>query len=437
MPPRKRLMTNGEGAKAPSPSSSKKKKSKDPATLETGVLALRDAATRGLQGIRTITPEELLDSVVGVPLRGNLAFQYLLGVDVVPLHRALFFVGEEGSGKSVLSWWISNLFIQETHRAAVVFLDLEHKTNPEQIRGVIQNDELYNNCVLPAELKSIEDLNQALGFYCGQYLKIWPLQNIPIILLIDSLGAATSDKALAELTGTSDKAVTQTEAMERARTLTGRFRALTAEYLSTVPMCIVAVNHLKVKVDMGGGPKKKSFGPAEMYTPGGSHKDYLSTATIQVKKGACQPGPAGTKHAGIYLTTRKASLAPTGRSIFVVMQTKMSTMPYKNDIPSPLEVETGALQRMQVNFDWDHSLGALLTEEKADKRGFSKAAVEVIIGAYKLEGRKLTNKHLGLDGVTLSEFGAVVNNQPPEVIRMLQDVIGIYRKRIWTPPATK
>ena len=86
------------------------------------------------------TQQQLLDSVYGIPLEGNIPLQYALGVDVLALGRCMSLVGSWGSSKSSLGWYIAKVFLE--HGGLVVSIDTEPKQNPDQIRAIVDNDEL-------------------------------------------------------------------------------------------------------------------------------------------------------------------------------------------------------------------------------------------------------------------------------------------------------
>jgi hypothetical protein len=397
--------------------------------------AFRMESAKNLSATGAIPQDTMIDRTYGIPLVGNLPMQYLLGVDVVPMERTMALVGKEGSLKSVMSWYFGALFLRYQYAGMVFFVDAEHKTNDDQIRGVLQNDNLLE-FVFPVAVHNLSELCEALMVYSQQYNALVPASDIPCCYIVDSIGAVTSKAAQEAMdkTGNASNAAGY-DAARRAMMLTEQFRAWVPTYLSGRPMTLVYINHLKEKMGIDDSGKTKgggrpSYMPPEKTSPGGVHKDYLNTATIEMIKQSTPPVKSEMR-AVVTMKTLKASLTETGRRIEVMMRTigPMNMRYPEGDTLGALEAEDD-VQRIFVYFDWDSALVEILTRDKGAT--FEKAALDNVL-TITGSGNQLGCKRLGLQLVSKQELGAAIHADAA-VVKELQDVLGIFRKRAYLPP---
>jgi len=425
---RKRAKGVSVSPKAPS------KKKKAPAgksgPLDMSALAtsLRNSAATDLAKIGAVPQNSLIDRVYGIPLVNNLPMQYLLGVSVLPMERTLSLVGEKGSLKSVMSWYFCALFLRYTYPGMVFFEDAEFKTNDDQIRGVIQNDDLLD-FIFTTEVHNVQEMIETMVFYSKKYDELVPEANVPICYLTDSIGALTSAAAQAAMEKTGN--VGDVAGFDRARTAA----LITEHFRSWVPMqagkpfVLIYINHIKEKIAEAGGPPKK--GPPEKVSPGGVHKDYLNTATIEMIKKSTNSVKSEMR-AEVIMRTLKASLTETGRKINVLMRTigPLNTRYPEGDTLGDLETEDD-VQRYYVYFDWDTALIDLLTSDLFPVKALS----DVLGGQNGITGTgsQVGCPRLKLSKVSRQELGAAIHADP-QITKELQDVLGILRKRPYVPP---
>lgn len=402
-----------------------------PPDMSALAMTLRNAATRDLVKIGAVPQDSLIDRVYGVPLVGNLPVQYLLGVDVVPMERTLSLVGEKGSLKSVMSWYFATLFLRYKYPGMVFFEDSEFKTNDDQIRGVVQNDNLLD-FVFTTEVHNVQEMIETMCFYGKMYDELVPEKNVPICYLIDSIGALTSKAAQAAMEKTGN--VGDVAGYDRARTaalITEHFRSW-VPLQSGKPMLLIYVNHIKEKIaeNNGGGG---GHGPPEKVSPGGVHKDYLNTATIEMIK-KYTPQIKSEMRATVYMKTLKAALTETGRKIEVQMRTlgPMNMRYPEGDKLGALEKEND-VQRYFVYFDWDTALVDLLTSGS-----FMEKDLNDVLGGTGITGKgaAVGCKRLGLSQVPRQELGRAIHADL-QLTKELQDVIGVLRKRPYVPPGAE
>lgn len=403
-----------------------------PADMSALSMALRNAAATDLAKIGAVPQDSLIDRVYGIPLEGNLPMQFLLGVNVVPLERTLSLVGEKGSLKSVMSWYFGALFLRYKYPGMVFFEDAEFKTNDDQIRGVVQNDNLLD-FIFTAEVHNVQEMIETMVFYSKQYDTLVPKKDVPICYLVDSIGALTSQAAQAAMEKTGN--VGDVAGFDRARTaalITEHFRSWVPMQAGK-PMLLIYVNHLKEKINAEGQQGRPGYVPPEKVSPGGVHKDYLNTATIEMIKRSV-PQVKSEMRAEVIMRTLKASLTETGRKINVMMRTigPQNARYPEGDTLGSLETEDD-VQRYYVYFDWDTSLVDLLVSDK-----FPAQALSDVLGGAGVTGKgnQVGCKRLKLSQVSKQELGAAIHADPV-LTKELQDVLGVLRKRPYVPPGVR
>jgi hypothetical protein len=352
--------------------------------------------------------KEWADHVYGIPLRNCLPLQFLLGVDVIPLERSFSVVGDWGSCKSAFSWFLSSLFLRAG--GMVTFIDTEHKTNPDQVQGIIQNPELFEMGVMPAPAYSMEDMMEKMTFWAQQYRKAVPTLDIPMLIFVDSLGAVTSKEAIekVETQGSTDSK--DMGAARRAANLTEFMKAYAPKYLKNAPISLCFVNHQKTAIEIGQAGKR-NFGP-KTTEPGGVHKDFGATYTLELKKGKNESGLVNDVQA-FSIKTKKSAFSQTGKRIYVKMITR----------------QADDEDKLIVDFDWDTSLAELLVSDK-----ISKDALKKVVTVTKVTNTKFNCTKLGLKEVHPSELGRALHENE-EIYRGLQRVLKVIPKRTFQGPA--
>jgi RecA/RadA recombinase len=364
--------------------------------------SLRDATEKefGKDGVSSCS--EFFDSIEGIPLDENLPLQFLVGIDVIPLHRVFHLVGEPASFKSTMAWYFAYKFLK--NQGLVAWLDTEHKSNPDMVKAFLQGDtEGFSKRVLVHELRSMDHTLKAMQRHAAWYDDSIPNKDVPFMLLLDSLGAVTSEESIDQM-NKAGKAVDGPSFVHahRAAELTEQFRAYVPTHLASKPMFLLCTNHLKKEIgtNMPGMPPKDRTG-------GGVGKDFASTCTIKMAAAKDMSTSKETKKL-LTMKTMKASLAPTGRKINVIMTLKR-------------DEETG---HEMAFFDWDTALCELLIDDKQ----VSKTARNEIVQVTQVNKSKYNCTTLGLSGVHPRELGAALHANK-EIREKLQDLLGIHRKR--------
>jgi hypothetical protein len=381
--------------------------------------------------MKSHSPKKMGDPKTGIPLRGALPFQYLIGLDVLPLRQAMSLVGKPGSLKSQMGWWVVSQFLKyEAAPGIGVYLDVENKTNDNLVRGIVNDDILFEEMIMRVPVKTVQDLSLTMSEYATQYDQIVPDQAHPLVFMLDSMGALVSAEEVAALNKTGDvNSVSGYLSARRAAELTNHLKTWTLTKLQERPMMLVIINHLKEKMPGAGGGS--NFGAPEKASPGGAHKDFLNVATIEMireKGGSKLRTEARSK---VWMQTLKASLADTGLKICVQMRTTgPDKVKHARDRIFPHMGETEEdYQRYHVDIDWDSSLVELLTRESG----------KVTIERSKLKdvchisgsGNKLRCSRVGLKDVSPKELGHALHSDP-EVVKDLQDLLSISRQPHFT-----
>jgi len=379
----------------------KRRNSTDRSASDSSLLvsALRDIAIKELGGSSVKTAEKFMDSVYGIPLTGNLPLQHILGVDVLALGRAMTLVGAAGSTKSSLGWYLAKL-IREAG-GMVVFIDTEQKTNPDQAKAIVDNDEAFKD-ILFTQVRTLEELLGLLKAFAMNYEKTVPARDVPVLFLVDSLNGITSDNTKKKLEEGEDVGYETARGIAKFQEF---FKYFIPNHMERNPFLLTIINHRKKDIEQ---PK---FGAATGHEPGGSHKDFMYTWRIELVPAGSTESVNGMSH--VYkMKVLKSSLGPT----------------YKHSLEVPYESEVDDAGNERIWYDWDVALTNLLSNDKISKTKLAEVMHFIRVG------NKCSSKTLGLTEVTPKEMGQAIHNNP-EIYRKLQDqVLRIRRKRVFGSP---
>jgi hypothetical protein len=389
----------------------KKAKSSSGVDLSALVSDLKDNAQKefGMQGIMTC--DEFFNSIDGISIADNFPLQFLVGIDVIPLHRVFHLVGAPASFKSTMAWYFAYKFLEAG--GIVVWLDTEHKSNPDMVKAFLKGDSKgYGKQVLVHKLKTLDDTLSAMTKHAKWYDSKIPTKSVPFMLLLDSLGAVTSKEAIERMNkeGKAQDGASFSHA-HKAMELTEQFRAYVPTHLDDKPMFMLCTNHLKKEV---GGAQMPGMKPKDR-TGGGVGKDFASTCTIKMSSSKAASTAEETKRE-LYMQTTKSSLAPEGRKIKVMMTIKQDPE-LKDPEGNPIRI---------AFFDWNTALCELLTDEKQ----ISKTKRNEIIQITRKNAAKYTCTTLGMTDVHPRELGEAIHNNK-EIMQGLQEMLGIYRKKVF------
>jgi len=444
----------------------------------TAMEILRQGAVKEFGETRVKTAAEFFDSIYGIPLDGLLPLQYILGMDVLPLNSAICLVGKPGSLKSLMAWEFINRILRSPTGGLGIYLDVEKKTDPVMIRGIVQNDVLFNKYVSQVGVRKMSEFTRALKTFADLYQTACPRRDIPLVFLLDSLNALASDTGVAAMKETGSAAdASGFDDARKAAELTKQLRAWVPEYLHEYPFLLLYVNHLKERVHAEGGAAARANFTPEKVSPGAVHKDFMNSFTIEMTKENL-PQLVAENTVKVWMTSRKAAFAHTSNRIVIIMHSHNRTDRYGNgDILSPAEASDEQLLRKQITaesadtirehiregaapgitaaeieaqvkieieakvkaefraqrkyvyMDWNSSLIELLTREK---KPYKAEVLKDIVDIENLGKGLWKSKRLGVDQVTSKELGAAIH-AVPKIVEALQDVLGIYRKRRFSP----
>jgi hypothetical protein len=377
----------------------RRRKAKNTPTGPSLAQALQDGAVKVFgQGDVPDVAGEVFESIYGLYLKGCLPLQYIIGVDVLPLSRSMSVVGPPGSMKSVVSWFIAKLFLES--KGLVVFLEAEHKSNWDQFRGVVGNDELIASNVIVQKIRTLDGMLAAMVKYTQLYNEICPDKSVPLLIMIDSVSAVTSESNVKEMeknlrTGDGYAAA------HNAKAITEQFRAFVPNHIADNPITLLLINQEKESMEQ----PVSSFMPKKKSEPGGIHKDFAASLTIAMSKGR----DTSTKEfdrVGFNMKTKKSSFSRTGKKI----QSDMTTCTTETD-------------DLEVDFNWDECLVSILLDDKI----MLKSVQKEICGVVK-NGSSYNCLKLGLKDVSAAEVGAAIHNNP-EMVEKLRRALRIRKKR--------
>lgn len=376
----------------------RRRKSKSNEIVDPGVLALqlRENMAKTFSD-STISTDDLLDSVYGIPLDGNLPLQYILGVDVLALGRCMSLVGTWGSSKSSLGWYIAKIFLE--NGGIVTCIDSEHKQNPDQVRAIIDNDELFKR-INYAKAYSLDELIKLMFHYCEQYEELVPDKNVPMLLLVDSLNAVTSEEASAKRMKGEDTA--GFAGARNAGEIQEAMKSFVPKCLDKNPILAIVINHQKADVGAFTMPGR----PAPKKEPGGVHKDFMYTWKLELAKNTTKKSVFGE----IPYFTIKA-----GKSSLGVQHKQGITVPYVGTYD-----EEGL---EHIKYDWDESLALLLTSEL-----ISKTELKKVMHLVK-SGSKFSSNTLNLKDVSAAEMGAAIHADKELCKELKKNILRVRMKK--------
>jgi hypothetical protein len=355
---------------------------------------LRDNALKDLGGQGIMTMDQFLDSIYGIPIHNNLPLQHMLGVDVLALGRAMTLVGASGTSKSSLGWYMAKLVMEAG--GFTVFMDSEQKTNPDQVRAIVNNDEALTR-LLPTKIYTLDEMIGALKYYANQYTKLVPKKDVPMLFLVDSLNGITSELTKQKVDDGEDSGYGTARNIAKLQEF---FQVYLPNYLDPNPFLLVIINHRKKDVDQ---PK---YGGTTSHEPGGTHKDFMYTWRLEMLKANTTESVSGMTP--IYkMKVLKSSLGQT----------------YQHSLEIPYESFIGEDSLEHIYYDWDVALTNLLSNDKISKTTLAE------VMHFRRVGNKCTSKTLGLEDVSPKEMGKAIHANP-ELCKLLQDkVLRIRRKR--------
>ena len=121
--------------------------------------------------------------------------------------------------KSLMAWEVTNIVLADPITPGIaVYIDIEKKTNPDVIRGIIANDDLFIDKIMRAPLSTVSQMCTTMAEYAETYVKAVPKRDVPLAFLMDSLGALTGDEEIKAMnkTGNANEASGYSDARRAA-----------------------------------------------------------------------------------------------------------------------------------------------------------------------------------------------------------------------------
>ena len=377
---------------------------------------LTDAAIKHFGPTHVKGFDEFLGSIYGVPIYNNLALQYLVGVDVIPLGRLINVVGPFGVTKSNFCWYLASLFLR--YGGYVANIDSERKGNPDQVHNLLRT--YLNFDKLPHHREwfawePVETLDLLLDFNVWYVKQLETAKqatglniNKPVLLLNDSLGSVTSEEAGEKRM--NDDEIQGFSAARNAAKLSEDMQVF-GPRLSELPVTALFINHQK-KVLAAPGGGRPSFMPPQKSEKGGDHQRFAYTWIFELNRiGSDKIVEDGVtvKYPKFKFTMKKNA---TG-----------SERPYI-EVPYQYFWKGDTEGSELIWYDWNAALVLLLTDDKI----MSKEEVRAVLNITKTRG-KYSCDRVGAEGVSITELGAAIHKDPVLVQELQDKVLKIRRKK--------
>lgn len=287
---------------------------------------------------------DLQKMVIGIPTP-SLAFEYLIANDVFPLSSYIMIAGQWATCKSALSYEIFRWFYELN--GIVVHIDTEFKFDSDFALSIMK---IYDDSggFISSQAKSTEEVQRFLVHYVKEIKKlcagtkedIGPGPSIPAVFCVDSLSGTTSEETQESII--KDGAAGRSFPISALKN--SHFIPAFKPQLDGFPFSLLAVNHLKEKVD--------SNGITQQYTLGGQSYNFHESIEIRNRVWKSNISNANFSGKGILLKCAKNSYGADNRSI-------RTRFLWYHDV----DPVTG--QEVPVYFwDWDWSIVTLLNDIK-------------------------------------------------------------------------
>lgn len=362
-----------------------------------------DAQKRAFGNNNVYVAAEGARLAVGIPLP-SFSLMYLFDLDVLPVGRVIGLAGKPASQKSSLGFEFASWIIKAEGEAKLVEAE-GGKYSPTLLRSIV-GKEGYEQHFIIGRSDSTEQTQSQMSATLDLY----------------EANEDEGDKALSALLVDSMTGVTAESLMEKHRTdgfasasvavlakgWTDYLRTFSAR-LSGWPITAIIVNHLKDKVSTTGGPAGK-------YTPGGDAHRFYSALYLYVtrigggnRKTIFREGKRQdrfTEYRTIKIELNKSSLGCDGRDIAV------NFCWFHNEDGEQV-----------TYFDWPSATTQLLLANQNMKSYIDRQPAELhdLLDVTCSEGsgdKKYSSTALGVENVSDSELGALVDGNPEWVDRL-------------------
>jgi len=390
--------------------SSKKKSNKKDMDFASTLL---DQAIKEFGSSHVKSYDDFLNSVYGVPIYKNLALQYLLAIDVIPLGRLINVVGPFGVTKSNFCWYLAALYLR--YDGYIAFIDSERKGNPDQIHNLLMT---YLNLGQDRSRwfswNQAETLDKLLDYNVWYIKKLEEFGgktiNRPFMLLNDSLGSVTNEENVEKRF--DDKDISGFSAARNAAKLSEDMQVFGPK-LFDLPATGVFINHQKVKIATDGQPARAAYLPPVKSEKGGEHQRFAYSWIIELnplRKDKVVCNGVSMSYPCYKMTTKKNAMG--------------SNRPYI-EVPYRYVWRGNKDGEELIWYDWNASLVLLLTDDKIFDQ---KKVVDPVIDIGYRPGKGYYSKRLGVEDLNITDFGQAIHDNP-EVCAELQDKVLCIRRK--------
>jgi hypothetical protein len=375
----------------------KKKKNNQRSDNISLAAGIRDGL-RSSKGSRLLDTEEVRRLNRGIQPVNMFPLLVLLRTNVIPWHSYLSITGAKKSGKSNLGW----AMMRETIAAGGlgVFLGTEPSDGTGKQERLL-HDPAYLDAVLYYDkVNEIPLLRDCLYDACAKIKEMDPSGQVPVTVLIDSVGMLVKEADFSNMTPKEQEKAKEENNMEgaqKAKTLKKIMLQFKINYLDTMPMTLVGVNHIL--------QKPGSFGPVpQYYCPGGDTLAYMESAQLLLKRGLSRKSVTGNDVFDVEFRNNKQRLGGERSNL-------------KFPVPFMDWVQDG---RTVCGYDWNTGMVNLLTADCT-----SKTQLKEIL-TLKKNGQVYTCPEVGVVDVTPDELGRAIQENE-EVMEKLLDMYSVNR----------
>lgn len=349
----------------------------------------------------------------GIPV-ASIAFEWLLGNDVLPLGLPIMLAGAWGTGKSALLYEMFRWTCLSNGLAHLI--DTELKADDTMLEALVdrkKNEAFF----LMSQAKTVELAQETLLFMSAEVKKLMegtkevpgPGRVFPYLIGLDSYAGAPAQEQ-------AGKVINQGYAARGYSELAlsySRFLPVFISEMAHWPFGLVVINHLTE------GTKEDGSGIKVYKTKGGTSVNFREGLEFHLfRRSAIRTA----KFSGIEVEIRNAknSFGPTGKRMLARFLSWV--------IDDPV---TG-LPVTKVMWDWHFSLVKLLPSLEGDaKKRLLERGVNLIVDPKSLVNTpRVRMPALGMgvgEYLPYAEFGALLLSQP-QVCDLLRDALNIKRR---------
>ncbi len=401
-----------------------KSKESLPATPEGLAASLLTRLNEVSTSTKAYTMGDHAEHTWGIPIP-SLAFQYLIGgSSVLPCQRYFQIGGEAKSYKSTLDVQFALWNVQAGGISIVI--DTEHKTSAGMLDAMswwCTTEEQKKRLIYKAA-NSIEEwqtIATSLLEYAINEEERPKGKRVPLYLGIDSLMGSSTGEALTDLfkEGHAEARGYPLDVMK----VTNWLKKIS---LLRTTMSVGWVRHLKQSIEPSHtGPKFKEVG--------GSEAGFRASLGLRVSKKqspdewASHPALPHKEYSAqghqLFIKSEISCLGPDKRTVspHILWQYIPQTI-------TDSDGTTRTVQRQIMAMDWAGALGNLLVDMKYDDKtkAFAKdiERLDAVLYFTQPKANRVKCEKLGLDGVTMTEFGQAIEANP-EARKAVSNILNI------------